>query len=385
MPREQPLDSASTERVRAAAATVLDRPVAAASPISEGLNAVYRLDLAGGDRAVLKLGTLDTAATLLVEPRMLDLLGDVAGLPVPEPLGSVAAAESQLGAAWFLTEYLPGEQVTDVFGLSPASHERLVREAGRHLAALHEIDIGAHVEMPGGQYGDLRVPGGDPSAPLTVVDSGVPAGTDLIPGHETWPARLETVVERVVAGLEGRTYTTDGRFPELVSVIHEAIANADLPTRPPVSPLHLDYRPANLVFEPEAVREAAEDDTGVVQGVVDFGEPETGDGLLDLALAEDALVGVPLGGTERGERLASVLRASYAGRRGGSVAFGERYTAYLLLARASRLGSVGYFSQFAREDDEAAVVDRWRERIRTLAAHLDGGTTPDARLRHEEQ
>jgi Ser/Thr protein kinase RdoA (MazF antagonist) len=390
MSPDEPLDPPSTEAVRDAAAATRDRPVESVTPIDEGLNAVYRLRFQDDEAAVLKVATLTPDPAFLAESRLLALLEDT-DVPAPSPLVSLGTEESPFEAAALVTEHLPGEQVTDVFALRPAAYEQFVREAGQHLAALHGIDIAAHIETRGGQYGDLQVPGGDCSEPLTVVDAGLSAD-DPVPGLESWPGRLETVVDRVAAGLEGQTYTTDGDFSDLVPVVRDAVADADLPTTPPLSALHLDYRPANALFDPAAVDEQAGDadaaatGSDVVRGVLDFGEPETGDGLLDLALAEDALVGVPLGGTDRGERLASALRQSYAANRSGDVAFDERYTAYLLLARASRLGSVGYFWQFAREDEKAAAVERWQNRIRTLAGRIASDSSePGLALRHEEQ
>lgn len=376
MVRESPLDHPAPESVGEAAAAALARPVADVTPIDEGLNAVYRVEI--GDptahprTAVLKAATLARDAEFLPEPRLLSLLGNTS-VPLPDVLTAVGADESPFDAAFCLTAHCDGRRVTDVRSLPAAAHERLVREAGRHLAGIHALDVEAYTTLPSGPYGDLRVPSGDPAGELVVVDAGL-HGNSTTDGHGAWADRIDTVVNRVTAGLGGETFTSGGadRFADLVPVVREAVAVATLPEGPPVAVVHGDYRPANLVFAEDGAADP------LVRAVLDFGTPETGDGLLDLALAEDALVGVPLGGTDRGDRLANVLRRAYAdacetdvsGRLGIRGDASDAYTAYLLLARAKRLSALDYFAQFAREVDPDAAARRWRERVEELAAVL---------------
>ena len=58
------------------------------APIAEGVNAVYRVELADGDTAVVKCPTVATDEEDLVEPKLLSLIGRETGAPVPEGLAS---------------------------------------------------------------------------------------------------------------------------------------------------------------------------------------------------------------------------------------------------------------------------------------------------------
>lgn len=369
--REEPFDPPTAERVGAAVGARLDRVITAVDPIEEGLNAVYRIRFRDGDRAVLKLATLSTDAVLVAESRVLGVLADAAVLPTPEPLATVGADDSSLGGAWFLMTHCAGEPLTDLLALPADSREALVREAGSHLAALHGLDIESETEAASESYGALRVLRGDPEAPLTVVATDTadePRGS----GEQCWPHRFATLAEMTVDALGGDGgYTSDADRPDLAATVDDALAVVGLPDTPDPALLHLDYRPANLLFAPSVL---CGDTERAVSAVLDFGGVEVGDGLLDLAFAEDALAGVPLGGTREGDRLAAVLRDAYATARTDSPTFdGDRYTAYLLLARATRLSSAGYFWQFAREDEQTAAEARWERQIRDLA--LDLGAT----------
>lgn len=364
MVRAQPLERPATGPVRDAATAALGRPVAAVEPQSD---AVYALELGSGETARLRLATDERGGTRLAEPRLLSSLAGVDGLPTPELLAAVGPDTSPFGVAFSITSVGPGQRLRDVLDLPDAAHEALVREAGRHLAVLHNADIDARVPADGGPYGDLRVPDRHPTAPLTVVT----AGSDD-PGRERWPDRTRLLTERVAARLRGTTPTSaGGEFADLAPAVRDGITAAALPERPPAAPLHLDYRPANLVFEPGTTWPAhAQRESRVVRTVRAFAAPETGDGLLDLAFAEDALVGLPLGGTDRGRRLAAVLREAYVAERGVDTPFGERYAAYLLLARARLLASTEDHHRLTREREERAAATRCRERIETLVDEL---------------
>jgi len=116
--------------------------------------------------------------------------------------------------------------------------------------------------------------------------------------------------------------------------------------------LHGDYRPANLVLAPEGERP-------VLRGVIDGGG-QVGDGLLDLALAESALVDVPLGDDDRVPRLRRLLRETYRDHRPvDDAAFAVRYPYYRLYALVKCMGAFDYFEQFA-PGGPPEVADRWR-------------------------
>lgn len=349
MVRETPLPEPDEATARRATRDALDVPVDAVHRIEEGLNATYRVDLADGRSAVLKVATLASDAELLPESRIQDRLHRETAVPVPEVLAVVEPGEGSLEAAAFLAAYCDGRQVTDVLALSAPAHERLGREAGHNLAAMHEL------AAPDG-VGPLAVEDGD-----LVVAS--PA--------ESWSARFAALADDAVEGLTGAGYVTDddGRFADLAPAVEDAFAGfvpvaVDRTVVPAI--LHGDYRPANLLLAPD------DDATPLTHAVLDVGVPATGDGLLDCALAEDALVDVPLGGTDRAEGFRDAFRSAYAAERGQprSDLFDARYPYYRLLARTWRLGSFGYWHRFAREDDPDDVADRWRGFVRERLAEL---------------
>lgn len=349
MPRDEPLDPPSIEAAVAAAEVALDRGVVGAARIEEGLNAVYRIDLGDGSRAVLKAATLATDAELLPEPRLLSRLGRETAVPVPDVLATTPPDEGPLGVAYFVTAYCEGRHVTDVLTLPPTAHERLVREAGRHLAAMHEVRVADG-------FGNLRV---DDDLAVT-------------PKYESWATWFAELVTDAADGLLGEGYVTDAeaRFADLEPGVREALTGLEAAVgERPVAPavLHGDYRPANLVLAPR------DDADPITRAVLDFGNCPTGDGLVDVALAEDVLIDVPLGGTERADRLRRVLRTAYVdGRDAGCDAlFDDRYPYYRLYARVRRLASFGYMVQFAREDDPDDVARRWRSFVRERLAEIE--------------
>lgn len=358
MARTQSLDRPDLGPIRDAATAALGRRVTA---VERRERATYVIELGSGETATLKLASDCDDAERLVEPCLLSALGD-ADLPTPTLLAAVGPDTSPFGMAFCIVSVDRGQRLDDVLDLPERAHERLVREAGDHLAALHTADIDARISEDGGPYGDLRVPNCHPDSPLVVVDA---TGEEPSPGHERWPARIGELTERTIDALRG------GQFEDLGPTIRQGVAGAELPAYPPAVPLHLDYRPENLVFEPGITWPShARRESSVVRTVCGLGAPATGDGLLDLAVAEDALVGLPLGGTERARELAAALREAYVAQRGVSTPFGDRYAAYLLLARGRLLATTAGHHRLTREHDAYDAAIRCRERVETLAREL---------------
>lgn len=335
MPRDPPLDPPPASDAAAAADAALDRDVADVTPIEEGLNAVYRVTLADGARVVLKAATLATDAEFRPEPRLLDRLDRETSVPVPSVRATVDGDDSPLGVAHYLADYCEGRAVRDVLELDPSAHERLVVESGRHLAALHALTFDGFGRLRADDSGGLRV--ADPRA--------------------SWRECFRELAAERVAGLRGEGFTADDdpRFADLAGDLAAAFEKlpADAAGSVEAVLLHGDYRPANLVLAPPGERP-------VVEAVLDVGA-QTGDGLLDLALAESSLVDVPLGGTERATALRRRLRAAYLAERSvPGDAFELRYPCYRLYAWTKCLGAFDFFAQFARESDPDAAAARWR-------------------------
>lgn len=355
MTRTEPI---GPRAVRDAATAALGRPVDAVEPISPGR---YALELRDGGTATLKLAR-DGDERCLVEPCLLDAL-DEAAVPTPTLLAAVGPDTSPFGSSFCILRNDGGQRLPDVLALPDTAHEQLVREAGSHLAALHGADLDARISANGGPYGDLRVPDCHPDAPLTVVDvedDGTPAA-----GDQHWSDRFERLRGRVVGALRG------SEFDDLTGTVADGVTAASVPERPPAALLHLDYRPATLRFEPGVTWPThARRESPVVRTVRGLGDASTGDGLLDLAIAEDALVGLPLGGTDRARELTAALRGAYVAERGVSTPFGERYAAYLLFARAHLLSTTDDVGSHSREHDACEAGIRCRERVQWLADEL---------------
>ena len=345
--------------IRDAATAALGRPVGAVERRAPG---TYALELDAGGTATLKTAGGSCDEHRLVEPCLLDAL-DRTAVPTPTLLAAVAPATSPFGASFCIVRDDGGQRLDDVLALPESAHERLVREAGEQLAALHNADLDVRISADGGPYGDLRVPACHPDAPLTVVDVGEDGTT--APGDQRWPDRFERLRDRVVGGLRG------GEFDDLTGTVADGLTAATVPDRPPAALLHLGYRPANLRFEPGVTWPThARRDSAVVRTVRGWRSASAGDGLLDLAVAEDALVGLPLGGTDRARELTAALREAYVDARGVSTPFGERYAAYLLFARARLLAADDEVHRRTREGDACEAGVRCRERVQWLADEL---------------
>lgn len=357
MTRSQPAGRPALGPIRDAATAALGRPITIVEPRPDGS---YGLELGTGETATLRLAPDCSDAAGLVEPCLLSSLSD-ADIPTPELLAAVDPDTSPFGVAFCIVDADRGQQLDDVLDLPDHAHERLVREAGEQLAALHRSGVDVRESEDGGPYGDLRVPACHPDAPLVVIDA---SEDEPAPGHERWPDWLDVLTERTLDAL-------DPEFADLAPTVREGIAAADVPERRAVAPLHLGYEPGNLEFEPGVTWPSHEKrDAGVVRTVRGFDAAVTGDGLLDLAAAEDALVGLPLGGTERGRELTATLREAYVGERGVPTPFGERYAAYLLFARARLLATVEEPHRRSREHDAFEAGIRFRERVQSLAESL---------------
>lgn len=335
MVRDPPLDPPSEDAAAAAAEHALDREVASATRIPEGLNAVYRVDLADGTRLVLKAATVATDEDARPEPRVLDRIARDTDVPVPGVVDAVDPADSELGVAFYLTEFCDGRTTPDARTLDSRTHERLVAESGRYLAGIHSVDVAD-------RFGRLRVANGD----LRV--------TDPVPNWTSW---FRTFTRDRVAKLAGEGFTADdaARFADRVPAARSAFdAFEDVVGRDGVEPvlLHGDYRPANLVLAPSG-------EQPVVRAVIDIGA-DIGDGLFDLALAEMGLVGIPIIDDDRAAALRETLRTIYRNHRSVEPpAFERRYPFYRLYALVKCLGALDFFAQFV-PGDEDEIATRWR-------------------------
>lgn len=325
--------------VAEAASAALDREVASVHPFTEGMNAVYRVTLANGERLVLKAATSQDGPELLSGPLILDRVARETDVPVPEVRTVVSAVESHLECAFYLMEYVEGRRIQDVRNLSPGFHERLAREAGRHLAAIHALQID-------GPYGRRVAEGGE-----LAVDY----------PFEEWAPNFRSELEYA---LDGEAKCVTGAEDAVRGAL-DALEGTAVARDTDTSLLYRDYHPKNLVFAPDDGADPA------VRAVLDFNYRPVGDAPLDVAIAEWHLIDVPFGGTSRAGELRNTLRGAYAEARGGDLAdyFGSWYACYRLIPALGTLNYFDYFSQFAPEDR-----DGFADRIDAfLRARIDEG------------
>lgn len=316
--------------VAEAAEARLNAPASSVSAFDEGMNAVYRVSFDERPDAVLKAGTVTEGSKLLSGPVLIDRIGRQTSLPVPDVLAVVPEGDEYIDHAYVLLTYVDGRTVTDVNDLSPATHERLAREAGRHLAAIHDLPFD-------GPFGRLHANNGE-----LFVDH----------GFDSWAASLEAIADYHLERLEPR-------FADLEPTIEDAIARFSTAvdeTAVDRAILYRDYHPKNLVLEPD------DDADPLVRAVLDFNFRPVGDAPLDLAIAEANLVDLPTGKTDRATPLRNTLRESYVRARGGTHEdyVDERYPYYRLAATFDYLCHFEYFGAFGWENDADAVAERLR-------------------------
>lgn len=302
------------------------------------MNAVYRVLLADGSSVVLKAGTRTEGPKLLSGPVLIERIYRETDLPVPEVLAIAPEGDEHVPCAYFLMEHIDGRRESDVNAFSERAHERLTREAGCHLAAIHGVSYE-------GPYGRLQAEDG-----AFFVEH----------PFERWADHVASVTDYHAGRI-------DDRFGDLRPCFEEAMARFDLEEdRVEKSILYRDYHPMNLVFEPD------DDADSLVRALLDFNYRPVGDPLFDVAIAELNFVDLPAGGTARAEPLRDAIRGSYADARGERRAdyFDERYPYYRLLAVADYLKYVDYAAQFGYEADDDRVVERLRAFVRTRCAEI---------------
>ena len=314
----------SLRLIRTAVRRVRDDPPATVERLG-GSNHTYRVTFADGDRVVVKVGSR-APSQFLAAPATIRLVGRETSVPVPSVL---ATGEEPLGTPYAVYDYVEGDTTAVLADLPVAAHERLCREAGANLAALHDLTV------PG--FGRL-----DPSE-----------GAFAVPDPIAYDDLLGRSLDRQLR-LLGETRFADLR-PAIDATASAAIDSLDFGGVTPAV-VHGDYRLANLSVDTDA--------RPVTRAVLDWEGATAGDPLWDLAMTLALLVdgaGVP---QSRRRRLRRALLDEY-----GSVdAEGERWSLYRLLARV----------RLARHLEEEtagrsrAATDRraheHRERLRELTA-----------------
>lgn len=300
----------------------------------EGTDFVAFLDCetpGGPERAVLKAQSFLDPVSFRPEPRVLHLVADRTSIPVPEVLASDLEEDGAF-PPYFIMTYVEGDQPSSLEALSDDALERVAREAGTHLAQIHEM-------ATWDAYGSIRH-----ADDVEDYDGRTPGGLAVWNGESSWRAAL-------AAGADGQLDRYGERFTDLEPALREAAHDvlADVPDHPRCSLVHGDYRLGNLLVDI---------DTGETRAVLDWGNQFTGDPAYDRVKTEDYLCGYAPRDHPRRLLVRDAIREGYREVRDLTLD-PDRREAYLL---HSRIPAFAWFDLwYGDADDPASIEAKHRE------------------------
>ena len=327
--------------------------VSEASLATEGYTSVYHLAIetdGGPGECVLKASPDGDRHGIDTEARLLSIVGERTGFPVPDVLGAVDV-HGDLRAPFFLMNSLPGETVhrRDIGSLSDEALKRVARETGQYLAELHTIDA---VDEFGAIDCDRTEPltGGRPTGgieQLTVADA-----------CESWPTLIREQIDEVLS------YHETTRFGDLTSEIRTALLDGVDELSGPFAPVlgRIDHGLHNVRIDPE---------TGEIKAMLDWGFTLAVPSAYDFICVEHVLSAsdwsmvpdVP----NRREVVREAMLAGYRSERPAPNGLGDHRALYELLTYARSMNHLDAgISSVAREDPTDVAADGFRERIRVL-------------------
>lgn len=314
----------SRSDVRAAVAELRpDTTVTDVATVETGKNAVYAVSFADRE-AVLKVGTA-SPDRVRVEPAVMRFVRDRTAVPAPAVL---RAADDVLEYPCCLFDRVPGRTVPDRpsdLGLDVLA--RLCEEAGRHLADIHGVD-----EF--GTFGPL-VPDDDG---VRVADSG-----------EDWPSLLGRAMSAKIAELGERFEQHRDALQAYADGVGDECRRAA-----PFDPVlvHMDYRPANLVFDPDA--------SPVTRAVLDWAGAAAAPAAYEVAHADALLTEWPRFDNDEQAQLRERFRSGYA-------SVGETLDIPDVYQVDARLRLMKHLETDVRDRD-VAIETRVDEHVRSLYA-----------------
>lgn len=298
----------------------------------------------GSLNSILKATTAGLFGTLTrVEPRMLTLVGERTDVPVPNVYGYCDEHE-ELPAPFYLMSHEPGVNLEgEQHTLAPAVREQVVRDAGRHLAALHSL-------APLDAVGTIGVRNGE----LAVLDT----DDNLRYEDDRAYARGEEAVDTLDNGgsfphLADKPDRFADLMPTLRAYLHETASELPEPAAPTYC--HPDYRYGNLLLDPE---------TGATEAVIDWVWTLSVEPAYNLAIAESKLLGEP--GEHWTERLRRTFRIAYAEQRDGwnfDDGVRERMTFYRFVSCLQAMTNLPFWHRDATASEKADIEASHREFI----------------------
>lgn len=337
------LDRATVERLVHACRP--DWGVDAFRPAEDGTDAVYFVTVDtpdGPGEAVLKACEFVERAAFRPEPVLLRLFAPTP-VPVPAVYGVVSEQRRDLPTPCFLMERRGGEAV-DAADLPPASLDSVAREAGRTLAYVHST--GAFE-----RFGPVRLRR-DTLHDRSAVTVGGTHLTVAEGADERWSDGVTAVAEDRLAALDGRFADLEGDLRAFVETRLDAV---DGPFDPVL--VHHDYRPGNLLVDPE---------TGTTQAVLDWGNAFTGERGYNLVSTEQSLAGRVPPGHPRRERVRTAMRTGYAAVADPPELTDRQRDLYLAVTHLAALAWFSEWHENAAEDARERDAAQYRGFVRTL-------------------
>jgi len=319
--------------------------VAAIERATHGTDSVALLDVETprGDRSsVLKAATADHVSPERArsEPRLLSLVGRETAIPVPEVLGRCDDHEA-FPAPFYLMARVDGENFENrADELPPRARERIFREAGEHLAQLHDIGPLPRVGGVGVRNGELAV----------LEEDGSNDGF-----HDWLLSSYEDTLDSLADGGYFPDLADDrSRFADLVPDLRRYLRETvpDLPDPGPPTYCNKDYRYGNLLLDPE---------TGETRAVLDWGNVMAAPPAFNVASTESLLLTSALEDTDRAAELGDALRTAYADERGDwtfDAATQERLRVYRLACRLDAMACLPLWYPDHDEREQLAADHR---------------------------
>ena len=287
--------------------------------------------------------------TFRAEPRLLSLLDRETTVPVPSVVG-YCDGRDEYPAPFYLMERVPGENYEGrPHQLPPRARERILREAGRNLAQLHDLG-------PLPAVGGIGVRDGD--GDLTVLE---PRYASF---HEWLLDSYEDTLDSLLEGgyfpdLADDTDRFADLVPELRGDLRETIP--ELPAPDPPTYCNKDYRYGNLLVDPE---------TGATRAVIDWGNVMAAAPAFNVASAESLLLTPDADDPERTAELRRAFRTAYAETR-DEWSFDEGARERLRVYRlACRLDAMACLPLWYRDASPAERDERAAEHREFVAQYL---------------
>ncbi|KAB7520209.1 phosphotransferase family protein [Halosegnis rubeus] len=302
----------------------------------------------GERRAVLKATIAEWMAPEIAraEPRLFELVGRETEIPVPEVYGFVDRHD-EYPAPFYLVEERPGENFEGrPEELLPAARERVIREAGGNLAALHELGEQPRVGRVGVSDGDLAI---------------LPTDHDADSERELFRAGIDETCDALADGTYFPDYADEPqRFVDLAEPLRETLhARAGALTAPePPRYCHWDYRYGNLLVDSK---------TGETTAVLDWANLSVREPAHNLASVESHLFdayGQDTGG--RASELRKLFRDSYESARDDwsfTPAKRDRMETYLLKCRTEAMACLPLWLEDATPREKAVREREHREYV----------------------